>query len=102
MLTAEVIEQRSRMNQLQNDLQVALQQQQQSQFVASAADMVVQPSTSSRAPTNGISRGQSYPRPSLTNFLSPLAMQAAAQMQSATRQMPSNHITGGATPRTLN
>ncbi|VDL22383.1 unnamed protein product, partial [Hymenolepis diminuta] len=95
MLTAEVIEQRSRMNQLQNDLQVALHQQQQSQFVASAADMVVQPSTSSGAPTNGISRGQSYPRPSLTNFLSPLAMQTAAQMQSTTRQMPSNHITGG-------
>lgn len=102
MLTAEVIEQRSRMNQLQNDLQVALQQQQQSQFVASAADMVVQPSTSSGAPTNGINRGQSYPRPSFTNFLSPLAMQAAAQMQPTTRQMPSNHITGGATPRTLN
>ncbi|VDM31329.1 unnamed protein product [Hydatigera taeniaeformis] len=34
MLTAQVIEQHSRMNQLQNDLHVALQQQQQQQFAA--------------------------------------------------------------------
>ncbi|VDO03477.1 unnamed protein product [Rodentolepis nana] len=99
ILAAEVIEQRSRMNQLQNKLQAALQQQQQSQFVAAAAaDIVVQPSTYAGAPTNGIHRGQTYSRSSLTNFFSPLAMQAAAQLQAT-----SDHITGGgANPRTPN
>nr|CDS32457.1 expressed conserved protein [Hymenolepis microstoma] len=97
MLAAEVIEQRSRMNQLQNKLQAALQQQQQNQFVAAAADIVVQPSTYAGAPTNGIHRGQSYPRSSLTNFFSPLSMQAAAQMQAT-----SDHITSGANSRTPN
>lgn len=39
MLTAQVIEQHSRMNQLQNDLHVALQQQQRQQHFAGGGDV---------------------------------------------------------------
>ncbi|KAM7537508.1 hypothetical protein Aperf_G00000067898 [Anoplocephala perfoliata] len=85
MLAAEVIEQRSRMNQLQNELQAAFQQHHQ----LNAVDMV--PSTSGA--NSGMHRA--CQRTSLPNFLSPLAMQAAIQARQA-----SNHATS--TPRTPN